>query len=342
VRRGTIIFCLLILATGTGAASLREWWLQPFEGQKRVILQIDAGSSLATVAADLEQAQALRYPELWRQIARFKGQATQIKRGEYLITPNLSPSLILERLVAGDVVQYAVTLPEGIRLAQAIEMLHLQQQLAQTVSAVDDPRLLELVRPQTSAEGMFFPDTYQFSLGDTDLSILRRAHSRMKRLVSAEWQQRDPASLLSSPYQAVILASIVEKETGVASEREIIAGVFSRRLQNGMRLQTDPTVIYGLGDSFDGNLKRSHLEDQENPYNSYRHGGLPPTPIALVGRAALHAALHPAAGEALYFVARGDGSHAFSATIEEHNKAVRRYQLNRSGNYQSTPVGTQN
>ncbi len=342
MRWGTIAFCLVILVIGTAVTSFRGWWLQPFEEQKRVILQVRAGSSLASVARDLEQAGALRYPELWRQIVRFSGQATQIKQGEYLITSNLSPSSILQRLVAGDVVQYAVTLPEGIRLAQALELLHMQQRLTQSVSAIDDPRLLEMVRPQTSTEGMFFPDTYQFSLGDTDLSVLRRAHTRMKTLVNAEWQQRDTASPLTSAYQAVILASIVEKETGLAREREIIAGVFSRRLEKGMRLQTDPSVIYGLGESFDGNLKRSHLEDQTNPYNSYRHSGLPPSPIALVGRAALHAALHPAAGEALYFVARGDGSHVFSATIEEHNKAVRRYQLQRKSDYRSAPSGSDN
>ncbi len=337
MRTRTIVFCLLVLAAGTLAASAREWWLQPFEGQQGLVLQVNPGASLASVALELENAGALRYGQLWRFMARFMGQDGQIKQGEYLITANQSPRNILERLVSGEVVQYAITLPEGITLAQAINLIQAEPRLTRELNGPRDQRLLDLVSPQTSAEGMFFPDTYQFSRGDSDLSLLRRAHQRMQAAVNEVWAARAESSILESPYQAVILASIVEKETGLGSERPTIAGVFTRRLQAGMRLQTDPTVIYGLGAGFDGNLRRSHLADADNPYNSYRHHGLPPTPIALVGRAALEAAVNPEAGTSFYFVARGDGSHQFSDTLEEHQQAVRRYQLKCREDYRSSP-----
>ncbi|MCY4427480.1 MAG: endolytic transglycosylase MltG, partial [Halieaceae bacterium] len=235
-------------------------------------------------------------------------------------------------------IQYEVTLPEGISLHQALQLLSSQPQLQTILEGVGDPRLLALVAPRNSAEGLFFPDTYRFNRGDTDLGILRRAQFKMERELEREWSLRQEQLPLSSPYEALILASIIEKETGLAAERERIAGVFVRRLQRRMRLQADPTVIYGLGESFTGNLRRSHIEDASNPYNTYRHFGLPPTPIALAGGAALRAALHPAAGNELYFVARGDGSHEFSAIMEQHERAVRRYQRKRAVNYHSAPA----
>jgi UPF0755 protein len=190
---------------------------------------------------------------------------------------------------------------------------------------------------ENSAEGFFLPETWSYIRGDSDLDILRRSHVAMNELLADLWASRSEDSVLVSPYAALILASIVEKETGVAGERAQIAGVFLRRLEKGMRLQTDPTVIYGLGDDYDGDLKRRHLRDTTNPYNTYAIKGLPPTPIALPGEAALRAVFSPDDNASLYFVAKGDGSHAFSATLKEHEENVRRYQLTRRGDYRSSP-----
>ena len=339
IRTGSIC-CLLLLVLGFAGYAGWQWWSQPFAGQQRLQLLIDEGSSLATVAAQLERGQALRHGQLWRQVVRLQGKDNLIRRGEYLFEADQSPADILNRLLSGEVVRHEVTLPEGITLHQAVGLLHdIQPRLSATLSGANDPRLLALAAPHASAEGLFFPDTYQFTRGDTDLDVLLRAHARTLAILEREWSGRQDGLPLTSSYEALILASIVERETGLTAERERIAGVFVRRLQQGMRLQADPTVIYGLGQSFDGNLRRSHLEDASNPYNSYRHFGLPPTPIALPGEAALRAVLHPEAGDAMYFVARGDGSHEFSARLEQHNEAVRRFQLSGGDRYRITPGG---
>ena len=201
--------------------------------------------------------------------------------------------------------------------------------------------MLALIAPYSDGEGLFLPDTYQYQRGDSDLDVLTQAYRLMQSHLTDLWETRRRDLLLASPYEALILASIVERETGVARERARIAGVFLRRLQRGMRLQTDPSVIYGLGAEFDGNLTRRQLRDSANPYNTYRHDGLPPTPIALPGRAALRAVFEPADGSALYFVARGDGSHAFSDTLAAHQKAVREFQLQRRADYRSSPRGAE-
>jgi UPF0755 protein len=202
--------------------------------------------------------------------------------------------------------------------------------------------LLLLVEPAASPEGLFFPDTYSYSRTDSDLGILSLAYRRMQEVLDRSWQGRQVGLPYANAYEALVMASVVEKETGLAAEREQIAGVFVRRLRTNMRLQTDPAVIYGLGSGFDGNLRRRHLEDSANPYNTYQHKGLPPTPIALPGRAAIEAALHPATGSELYFVARGDGSHQFSDTLAEHLRAVKTYQFTRRKNYRSAPPGNTN
>lgn len=334
----------LVLALLAGASAAWLWaeatrlWHEPLNipaaGYR---LHVAPGASLRTVARTLAQDGVTAHPELLVLFGRIDGTDARIKVGEYALATGLTGPELLSLLEEGRVVQYQVTLPEGITLAQALVRLARADGLVSVLEAAADPRLFDLVAPYPHPEGLFFPDSYQFTRGDSDLDILARAHHRMREVLATEWAGRSAELPLESPYEALILASIVERETGLATERETIAGVFVRRLQQRMRLQTDPTVIYGLGANFNGNLRRAHLTDDTNPYNTYRHHGLPPTPIALPGQAAIHAALHPADGNALYFVARGDGSHAFSATLAEHNRAVRKYQLKRRKDYRSSP-----
>ena len=300
-------------------------------------LIVKPGDSLGSVLAQLQRAGWLEYPRPIALWAKWQSMDRGLHVGEYAISPGMSAASLLAMLNRGEVVRYALTLPEGITLAQALTRIQTADGVEATLNGPQDPRLLQLVAPSESAEGWFLPETYQYTRGDTDYEILVRAHELMRQALDQAWADRAPNLPLTSPYEALILASIVERETSVASERPEIAGVFSRRLQRGMRLQTDPTVIYGLGSAYDGNLTRQHLRDDANPWNTYRIQGLPPTPIALPGVAALEAAVHPLPGESLYFVARGDGYHAFASTLEEHNANVKRYQLVRSRDYRSTP-----
>jgi UPF0755 protein len=294
-----------------------------------VIYEVPRGASLATVARDLEQAGMIGHANYLQWYGRYTGQASRIRAGEYRLSDDLIPDTLLALLVSGQSVSYSLTLLEGWTFRQVRAALAAHPALQQTLQELDDDAVMaRLELPGQHPEGRFFPDTYQFPRGLTDLEFLRRALHMMDDELAAAWSGRDPDLPLSSPYEALILASIVEKETGQADERSEIAGVFTRRLRKGMKLQTDPTVIYGIGEDFDGNIRRKDLQD-DTPYNTYLHTGLPPTPICMPGREALRAAVHPAAGKTLYFVARGDGSHAFSATLEEHNAAVRKYQLKR-------------
>jgi UPF0755 protein len=335
------ILLLLVLLVALGFLALQEVerrWQQalpvPAEGFE---LTVRSGESLRAVVNKLHDGQLVPYPDLVVLYARWTGIDQQIKQGEYLLAPGLTAQSLLELLKRGKVIQYQVTLPEGITIAQALGILSQQTQLETTLEGTDDARILELINPQPGAEGLFLPETYSYVRGETDWQVLQRSYRGMHLALEQEWAGRAPELPYKTPYEALIMASIIERETGLPAEREQIAGVFVRRLQRGMRLQTDPTIIYGLGSEFDGNLRRSHLRDESNPYNTYRHSGLPPTPIALPGRAAIHAALHPADGDALFFVARGDGGHVFSATLAEHESAVRKYQLRRRKNYHSSP-----
>ena len=331
-----VLICLAIVAGG----SLRlvwHWWESPSGARNEVTILVGEGSSLGSVAQELSAQKLLRWPKMWRLIARLQGLDSQIKQGEYRFAAAASPASLLHALVIGATVKYKVTLPEGISLYTALGILQAQEPMVKLLDGVDDPRLLSLVQPAVSPEGLFFPDTYSYSRTDSDLGILSLARRRMREVLDNSWQQREPDLPYADAYEALVMASVVEKETGLATEREQIAGVFVRRLRENMRLETDPAVIYGLGPDFDGNLRKRHLTDRTNPYNTYRHKGLPPTPIALPGRAAIEAALHPAPGTALYFVARGDGSHQFSDTLTEHQQAVRTYQLARRKNYRSAP-----
>jgi UPF0755 protein len=305
-----------------------------------LIINVKPGSSFAAVVQDLGARGVIQQPLALRVVGRLSGAHERIRHGEYRLSPGLALAGLLELLQSGDTVRYLVTLPEGIRLRDALDILARAEGVETTLVGADDPRLRELLGEVPSVEGYFLPETYQYQRGDTDIAILREAHRLSRATLHEAWRARQPDLPYAEPYDALIMASVIEKETGVARERARIAGVFVRRLQRNMRLQTDPTVIYGLGSDFDGNLTRSHLRDEGNTYNTYRHRGLPPGPIALPGREAIHAALHPTPGTALYFVARGDGTHAFSSTLEDHQRAVREYQLQRRANYRSTPPET--
>jgi UPF0755 protein len=295
--------------------------------QPELVYSIPKGTTFAAVARDLERKGLIanaRYLELY---GRYTGQAQKIRAGEYRLTPDLQPEALLALLVSGRSISYSLTLLEGWNIRQVRAAVAGHEALAQTLDGVDDATLMaRLGRPDVHPEGRFFPDTYRFTRGMTDLDFLRRAMETMDRELAAAWDGRADDIPLRTPHEALILASIIEKETGQVAERPEIAGVFTRRLKKGMKLQTDPTVIYGMGERFDGNLRRRDLRE-DTPYNTYVHHGLPPTPISMPGRGALQAAVNPAAGKTLYFVSRGDGSHVFSETLKQHNAAVRKYQL---------------
>lgn len=303
-------------------------------------LLVEPGSSLTRVVNQLAQRGILEHPQLLLLYLKLTGQVA-LQAGEYQIPAGLSPQQILDRLAQGEVKHYQVTLLEGWTADQALEQLGQQAELEHTLQ--DDAALAKLFaqldskKRYSSPEGLFFPDTYRYVKGMSDAALLTTAYNKMQQVLDSEWALREPKLPFASPYEALILASIVERETAVDSEREQIAGVFIERLARGMRLQTDPTVIYALGDAYDGNIRRRDLQ-VESPYNTYRVKGLPPTPIALASRRSIEAVLHPLNNGKIYFVAKGDGSHYFSSTLEEHNKAVQEYQVrNRARQYRSTP-----
>ena len=259
-------------------------------------------------------------------LARALRQERDIKAGSYEIAEAVTPTDLLEKLTRGDVTQAEVRLIEGWTFSQFRAALDASGDLRHDTAGLEDTQILaRLEATEAHPEGLFFPDTYLFGKGSSDLAVLRRAYRAMQRHLKEEWESRQPNVPYQSPYQALIMASIIEKETGKASERDLIGGVLVNRLRIGMRLQADPTIIYGLGTSFDGNLKRSHLVE-DGPYNTYTRAGLPPTPIAMPGLASLRSAMRPGKTEALYYVSKGDGSSQFSRTLDEHNRAVSRYQ----------------
>jgi UPF0755 protein len=315
------------LVTSLAAA----WWLhapieiRPAAGAQVLDLEIDFGDSPRSVAQTVRSVGAQVNPTLLYAWFRVSGQARQIKAGNYEIAPGTAPRALLRMLVRGEETLKTVTLPEGLNFAQVRAALAKAEMLRPDSSELTPEQIMDKIgRPGLHPEGRFFPDTYSYGKGSSDLQVLRRAARAMDKRLEQVWSQREPGLPIDSAQQALILASIVEKETGKASDRPLIAGVFVNRLRIGMRLQTDPTVIYGLGERFDGDLRKRDLL-ADTPYNTYTRSGLPPTPIAMPGKAALLAAVQPARTPALYFVARGDGSSQFSATLEEHNRAVNRY-----------------
>jgi UPF0755 protein len=297
----------------------------PEEG---LVLEVPPGTNLKVLAARLQAQGVLRSADYLYWHARWKQLAHRIRAGEYRVEHGITPVQLLEQLVEGKVLLHTLTLVEGWSFQQMMAAIAASDVLRQDLQGLSAGQVMERIgQPGIHPEGRFFPDTYAFPRGTSDTDFLRRAFRRMQQELAEAWEQRAKEdAVVQTPEQALILASIIEKETGVPEERPEIAGVFSRRLRMGMKLQTDPTVIYGMGERYQGNIRRKDLRE-DTPYNTYVHKGLPPTPICMPGRAAIDAALNPEDGKTLYFVSRGDGSHVFSATLEQHNAAVRKYQL---------------
>ncbi|MBI4808093.1 MAG: endolytic transglycosylase MltG [Nitrosomonadales bacterium] len=285
------------------------------------------GSSLKSAATQLRKAGGLSNEWLFVMLARGLGKARQIKPGNYQLEHEVTPLKLLKIISKGQVEQSSLTIIEGSTFKQLRAILNTDPTLRHDTATLSDAEILKRIgASETNAEGLFFPDTYNYDKGSSDIVVLKRAYQLMQRQLQDNWQKRDADLPLTTPYQALILASIVEKETGQPGDRTMIASVFVNRLRKNMRLQTDPSVIYGMGDKFKGNLRKKDLST-DSPYNTYTRNGLTPTPIALPGLAALQAALHPAPSKALYFVARGDGTSQFSTNLIDHNNAVNRFQL---------------
>ncbi|MEO8136718.1 MAG: endolytic transglycosylase MltG [Betaproteobacteria bacterium] len=313
---------LVLLFLGLVAGYL--WYAPPVAAP--VVFSIKPGTSVRAIARDLRERGVIVAAEPLVWLMRLARKDGSIKAGNYEFDRPVTPLALLDILTAGDGTQFALTIVEGWSFEQMRAALAQEPQLAHTLDALS---LLEALKrigvAESHPEGLFFPDTYHFSPGSADVAVFRRAYKSMQERLRAGWQTRDAELPYASPYEALIMASIVEKETGHGRDRPQVASVFVNRLRLGMRLQTDPTVIYGMGTNFDGNLTRRDLES-DTTYNTYTRAGLPPTPIALPGQAALNAALHPDRTRYLYFVSRGDGTSAFSTNLEDHNRAVSRYQ----------------
>ena len=335
-RFGAFVLLLLVIAAAAAAAA-GFWAWQHYtafaaspiahleEGDSVVV---ESGDSLSAVLAKLREAGVREGEDAeWRVLARQLGAAANLHVGEYALDPGTTPRELLLAMREGDIIQHRFTIVEGWNIRELRAALDAAEPLVHESTGLDAAGLMEaLGHPGEHPEGRFLPETYMYSRGDSDLDLLRRAYAASERALAAAWEQRDPDTELDSPYEMLILASIVEKETGVAAERPRIAGLFERRLRIGMRLQTDPTVIYGMGEDYDGNIRRSDLT-RDTPYNTYTRAGLPPTPIAMPGVDALDAVADPAPGTALYFVATGDGSgrHLFADTLAGHRANVRKY-----------------
>ncbi|QBK05408.1 endolytic transglycosylase MltG [Hylemonella gracilis] len=335
-----VLFLLLLSLALVGAVAAATWWLnQPLQLTSSLVdVTIPQGASARAVVQNLNLNGVQTQPVLLYGWLRFSGAAHRIKAGNYELTPDLTPRTLLAKLVKGDVAQRSVTLAEGLTFGQWRAILRAAPDLSADTSGLSASEIMEkLGQAGVPAEGRFFPNTYTYPKGSSDLALLRRAMQEMDRRLALAWDLREPGSPLKTPEEALILASIVEKETGHPEDRTHVAGVFNNRLRIGMRLQTDPTVIYGLGEKFDGNLRKVDLQT-DTPWNTYTRAGLPPTPIAMPGMDSLLAAVKPAKTEALYFVARGDGTSEFSTTLGDHNRAVREFQLKRSGKTESAPA----
>lgn len=321
----------LILAAICTAAMLQyqRFLNQPLQLDTPFNYTVAPGTNLKAISEDLQQQGLIDLPPVYLQLyGRLTGQASKIKAGEYRVEPETTLPQLLEQMVSGKVVMNALTVIEGMTVRELLNAVHAHPKIIKTLDSISvEDVMAALGEADKAGEGWFLPETYHFPSNTTDIEFLRRAYQQMQLELEQAWENRADGLPYETPYEALIMASIIEKETGIAEERPQIAGVFVRRLQKGMRLQTDPTVIYGMGEKFDGNLRRKDLRS-DTPYNTYTRGGLPPTPICLPSIESIQAALHPADGNSLYFVATGkEGRHKFSATLREHNNAVRKYQL---------------
>ncbi|MBI1396914.1 MAG: endolytic transglycosylase MltG [Betaproteobacteria bacterium] len=325
VRR---IFVAVLLVASIATGFFIDWYVRAplnIPGDA-VRFAVEEGNGLNAVARRMHEQGLVRYPRVLALFARLEGLASRLHTGEYELRRGMSPRDALMRIVRGDSIREEIRLIEGWTFAQIRAAIDGHPGLRHDSTGLGETEILERVGAiEKSPEGLFFPDSYHFAAGSSDFSILRVAYARMRSVLDAEWATRDPTVPLASPYEALILASVVEKETGHAADRPHIAAVFSNRLRIGMRLQSDPTVIYGLGPDFDGNLRRIDLE-RDTPYNTYTRAGLPPTPICSPGAASIEAVVRPPHTKDLYFVARGDGTSEFSDSLDEHNRAVNRYQ----------------
>jgi len=321
---------LLVLA---GAATVgwlvydvQVYMVQPLNLPARTIFTVQKGMTLSDISMELAQRGWLEKPYYLMFDGRRRKLATSIKAGEYELIPGMSPHAVLDLFVSGRVVQYSLTIPEGWNFRQILQVVSNHPILRKTLHASSQEQLMKVLGlEEPFLEGLFLPDTFHFPSGTTDVEFLHRSYRSMKSVLEEEWSKRDLGLPYENEYEALVMASIIEKETATEEERGRIGGVFVRRLDQNMKLQTDPTVIYAMGDTYDGNLRQRDLTI-DSPFNTYLYRGLPPTPIASPGRASIRAALHPEPGESLYFVAMGDGRHYFSATLEEHNLAVDKYQ----------------
>lgn len=326
------------LLVGFSAWKLDSALKQPLKLPQEQLLDVPAGATPTGTFNRLEADGVLDDAFWLRLYWRFNLEGQPLHSGEYRMSPGLTAEGLIGLWQRGEVVQYSLTLVEGWNFRQVRTALAKHEKIVQTLAGLTDSEVMDkLGHPGVFPEGRFFPDTYRFVRGMTDVEFLKKAYNRLDDVLAQEWSKRAADAPYADPYQALIMASLVEKETGVPQERGQIAGVFVRRLKIGMLLQTDPTVIYGLGERYNGKLTRAHLKEA-NPYNTYMVAGLPPTPIAMVGREAIHAALNPVPGSSLYFVARGDGSHIFSDNLDAHNAAVREFQLKRRADYRSSPA----
>ena len=328
MRRFLVTVFLLVALLGMAIGGWALWWVyQPMRLKASPVdLSIEPGTLPRAVATAVANAGVDVKPELLYLWFRVSGQDRQIKAGNYELEPGLTPHRLLAKLTRGEEALRAVTLVEGWNFRQFRAALAKEDQMKPDTHGLTDEAVMNLVgKPGLHPEGRFYPDTYTYAKGASDVAVLRRALRAMEKHLAASWEKRSPATAVKTPDEALILASIVEKETGKAGDRAHVAAVFNNRLRAGMPLQTDPTVIYGMGTSFDGNLRKKDLQ-ADTPWNTYTRPGLPPTPIAMPGKASLLAAVNPAESKALYFVARGDGSSQFSVTLDEHNRAVNKFQ----------------
>ena len=311
-----------------GAGGYAAWYVaSPLDAKLPAEVEIPPGAGFRAAVGQLERAGVKVRPYHFEALARVLRRERDVKAGNYLIVAPLTPMDLLDKLTRGDVTQAEVRLIEGWTFSQFRTVLDSSPDLRHDTAGLEDAAILARIQAsETHPEGLFFPDTYLFAKGSSDVNVLRRAYRAMQRHLQTEWDARTPNVPYRTPYEALIMASIIEKETGRAAERDQIGGVLVNRLRIGMRLQVDPTVIYGLGATFDGNLKKIHLLE-DGPYNTYTRAGLPPTPIAMPGLASLRSAVRPGKTDALYYVSRGDGTSQFSRSIQEHNRAVSKYQL---------------